>query len=248
MERKRITAMKTRIKPVVSGKYAAAQGFTPGFVVTDRGLRLSRVRMLATVVDKFMSETGKFASITLDDGTDTIRAKMFNGVSIFDSVPVGGIVDIIGKIKEYQGEIYLIPEVIKSIDDPNWEILRELELRKIDGEWEEKRKIVFEHQKQATDLAELKRMMKERFEISSQDVESICQSSGETEDAEEDPRKTTKDVVLSLISQIDKGEGCDYSELIEKSGLSEDLLDAAVNDLLEEGVCFEPRPGRIKKL
>ena len=248
MEKKRITAIKTRIRPIVTAKYIAAQGFNPAYVTTNRGMRLSRVRILATIVDKFLSENGKFASVTLDDGTDTIRAKAFNAVSIFEKVNNGDMADVVGKIKEYEGEIYLISEVVKKIDDPNWEILRELELRAIDNEWETKRKTVFEYQKQTTDLAELKSVMKERFAISAQDVESICQSQDVTEEAEEDPRKTTKDVVLNLINQIDIGEGCEYSELIEKSGLSENLIDSAVNDLLEEGVCFEPRPGKIKRL
>ncbi|MBI2075957.1 MAG: hypothetical protein HYT72_01775 [Candidatus Aenigmarchaeota archaeon] len=247
MERKRITTMKTRIKPIAGGRYVAAQGFTPGYVITSTGMRLSRVRILATIVDKFLSESGKFASITLDDGTETIRAKAFNAVSIFNDVASGSVIDVIGKIKEYEGEIYLIPEVVKKVGDPNWEILRELELRAIDNEWDDKRKTVFEYQKQTADLAELKRVMKERFAILPQDVESICQSQ-DAEEPQEEPHKTTKDVILNLINRIDSGEGCDYSELIEKSGLSEDLIDSAVNDLLEEGVCFEPRPGKIKRL
>ena len=247
MEKKRITAIKTRIRPIVTAKYTAAQGFNPAYVTTNRGMRLSRVRILATIVDKFLSGNGKFASVTLDDGTDTIRAKAFNAVSIFEKVNNGDMADVVGKIKEYEGEIYLISEVVKKIDDPNWEILRELELRAIDNEWETKRKTVFEYQKQTTDLAELKSVMKERFAISPQDVESICQSQ-DAEEPQEEPHKTTKDVVLNLINEIDSGDGCDYSELIEKSGLSEELIDSAVNDLLEEGVCFEPRPGKIKRL
>ena len=115
MERKRMTAVKARINAIMAGKYNAAQGFTPGYVLTTMGQRLSRVRILATVVDKFVSENKRFASITLDDGSETIRCKMFNATSIFDGIDAGTIVDVFGKVKEYQGEVYIIPEVIRAM-------------------------------------------------------------------------------------------------------------------------------------
>ncbi len=247
MERKRMTAVKARIKSLTSGKFNPAQGFTPGYVMTGTGQRISRVRVLATVVDKFISESKRFASITLDDGTDTIRCKMFNATSIFDSSDVGKIVDVIGKLKEYQGELYVVPELVRAIDDVNWELLRELEIRAAEKKREERRKLVFEHQKQVSDMEELKKFMFERFGIAPQDVEDIAQSSVE-EQPEEEPDNKAKDTVLKFISELDIGEGCDYAELLEKSGLKEDVIDSAINELLVEGVCFEPKPGKIKKL
>jgi len=248
MERKRMTAIKARIKSITSGKYAAAQGFTPGYVLTTLGQRLSRVRVLATVVDKFVSENKRFASITLDDGSDTIRCKMFNATAIFDGIETGTTVDVFGKVKEYQDEVYIIPEVIKVAEDPNWELLRELELRSSEGEFGEKRRLVFEHQKQVSDMEELKKFIYERFAVQPQDVEAIVQSADIEELQEEEPNKKAKDTILKFIVDLDHGEGCDYSELLEKSGLKEDVIDSAINELLGEGVCFEPKPGKIKKL
>lgn len=243
-----MTAIKARIKAIMAGKYTPAQGFTPGYVLTTMGQRLSRVRILATVVDKFVSENKRFASITLDDGSDTIRCKMFNATSIFDGIDVGKIVDVFGKVKEYQGEVYIVPEVVKTLEDPNWEVLRELELRTSERDFGEKRRLVFLHQKQVSDMEELKKFMFERFAVQPQDVEAIVQSSDTEELQEEDPNKKAKDTVLKFIVDLDKGEGCDYAELLEKSGLREDVIDSAINELLEEGMCFEPKPGRIKKL
>ena len=54
-EKKRLTALKTSIGPIIKGKYIAQEGFEPNFVQTEHG-RLSRVRVLGTVVDKFVSE------------------------------------------------------------------------------------------------------------------------------------------------------------------------------------------------
>lgn len=98
MEKKRITSVKTKISAITKGKYVAQEGFDPSYVLSNLGQRLSRVRVCATVVDKFLSDTGKFAAVTLDDGTDTIRTKVFNAVSMFEDISVGNIVDVIARV------------------------------------------------------------------------------------------------------------------------------------------------------
>ena len=241
MEKKRISSVKTRIKSIATGRYVPQDGFNPNYVLSTNGIRLSRVRIIATVVDKFLAESGKFASITIDDGTDTIRVKVFNAVSMYDNIGVGSEVDVIARVKEYQGEIYLTPEIITVVEDSNFQLLRELELRLQEKNLENKRKIILEHQKQTSDMTELERVMRERFGIQSEEVEALLQS-------QEEPVADKKDEVLKLIEKMDEGNGCDYSELIEASGLPEDVIDPIVNDLLSSGVCFEPRPGKIKKL
>ncbi len=244
MEMKRLTSIKTNIFDITSGRYVVLPGFESNYVLTNDGRRLSRVRILATIVDKFLSESGKYAAMTLDDGTDTIRAKAFNIVSVFDPFLPGDIVDFIGKVREYNGELYLTPEIIRKVGDPNYEILRELEIRKDKMEWNMKRETVSSYQKNVSDVAELKRMLKERLGISPQDVEAILQ----TEQEVQPEQIETKETVLKLISELDKDGGCDYSELMQKSGIEEDVLDSIINEILEEGICFEPRPGKIKKL
>lgn len=247
MEKKRLTAMKARISQVTAGKYVVQPGFESNYVLTSAGIRVSRVRLLGTVVDKFLSETGRFATITLDDGTDTIRAKVFNAVSQFDTVQVGDTVDLVGKVREYQGELYVLPEIIRKTDTLNMEILRELELRASEQTMKKKREIIEEYSRQTSDLTELQRLLKERFGIGPKEVESVMQSEVKEEEQSAEMVQT-KDAVLQLIAQLDSGGGCDYAELMEKAGLEEAMLDSVVNELLEDGICFEPRPGKIKKL
>ncbi len=241
MEKKRISSIKTRIKQITGGRYVPQDGFNPNFVLAPNGTRLSRVRIAATVVDKFLAESGKFSSITLDDGTETIRAKVFNVVSMYDSIGVGSEVDIIARVKEYQGEIYLAPEIITVLEDSNFALLRELELRLQEKSMENKRKLILGHQKQTADIGELERLMKERYGIQPEEVEAVLQT-------QEEPVSDKKDEVVKLIEKLDQVGGCDYSELMAASGLPEDVLDSIVNELLSEGTCFEPRPGKIKKL
>lgn len=244
MEKRRITTVKTKIKPITSGQFFKQEGFEPNYVLTNYGQRLSRIRVLATVADKFLSGTGKFAAITIDDGTDTIRVKVFNAVSMFENIGAGDIIDIIGRVKEYNGEIYLAPEIIAKVE-PDFELLRELEIRNQENELRKKRELVFSYRNQVSDLSELSRMMKERFGLEEADTESILQTAGREE---EKPEVDVKDTVLRLIEKLDSGNGCDYSDLLNTSNLAEEMVDSVVNELLSEGTCFEPRPGKIKKL
>jgi hypothetical protein len=144
-------------------------------------------------------------------------------------------------VKEYQGEIYLAPEIITAVEDPNMQLLRELELRLQDNETEKKRKIILEHQKQTSDMTELERLMRERFGLQPEEVEALLQ-------IQEEPEDDKKTELLKLIEKLDEGIGCDYADIIKASGLPEDVIDSVVNELLSEGSCFEPRPGKIKKL
>lgn len=245
MEKKRLTAVKARIRQISGGRYVAQEGFNPNYVITQDGIRLSRVRILATVVDKFTAESGKFASVTLDDGTDTIRAKIFSALSMYENLNVGDVAHVIGRVKEYQGEVYLMPEVITKCEDPNAELLFELEIREQGERWRKKRQVVLEHKDQASDLNELKRFMRERFGVQEEEVEDIL-ASHETEELPEE--KNAKEKIIKLIADLDKGQGCDYTELIEQAGIGEESVESIINELLEEGVCFEPRPGKIRKL
>ena len=242
MEKQRLTALKTRIKPIIEGKYVKQEGFEPNYVAAD-GRHYSRIRVLGTVVDKFKSETKSFSSITIDDASGTIRAKAFNS-NILDDVEKGDIVDAIGKVKEYQEEIFFTPEVMRKVE-PNWVILRELELREDEGTLQQKKKLIEEIRKETSDVEELK-MVAAQKGMSEQEVEQLVESPEEEPEQPADNEATDK--VLKLIEENDSGQGCDYSVLIEKSGLDEEALDKAINKILEEGTCFEPRPGKIKKL
>lgn len=238
-----MTAIKTKIKSLVNGTFVKREGFESNYVLSADGMRLSRVRILATVVDKFISDDRRFASITLDDGYDTVRARVFTAVSMFDDVQHGDIIDLFGKVREYDGEIYVMPELIAKINDPNLEILRELELRKQEEEMQAKIKQIFAYQKQVSDLEELKKLVSTNLGIPEEDVETLTKSEQETVEESKDKEK-----ILELIGSLDKGDGCEYAELLETAGMPEDVVDSMINELLTDGDCFEPRPGKIKKL
>ena len=247
-ERKRLPAYKVRSSAIMGGKYIHNEGLAPKYVITKDGQRLTRVRMMATVVNKFISQDRKFYSATLDDGTETIRAKAF-GSLILDPINIGDIVDVIGKIRQYNEEVYIIAETVWK-SDANFELLRDMEIKLSAKEWEQKRLTVATYAKQTTDVNELKKLCSE-FGITPDEVESIMESQetfAEDISKAEADKTAIKQRVLELIAKYDAGEGCDYGQLIETAGLEENVLDSMIQELLDEGTCFEPRPGKIKKL
>lgn len=244
--KKRMTAKKARIIDIVKGRYTPAEGMKSGYILTPYGMKVSRARVMSTVVSKFVSEDKNFASVTLDDGTETIRAKSFGSTKFFDNVNLGDSVDVIGKVREYADEIYIVPEIVIKIVDPNFESLRRLELVKQYMDWKRKSGIISEALKK---YQPDKVMEAVRGEMNSEDAESLLEflsapiATEEKKDASEEAKK----VVLNIITELDKGDGVTYQELMTKSAVDEKTFDKVVNDLLEEGTCYEPRPGQLKK-
>ena len=198
---KRQVATKVRIESLSSGKIIEKGGRK--FLETKYGEELSRVRVMATVVGKFISEDSKFASITLDDGTDTIRGKGWQDISLIEALSIGDLIDLIGKVREYNDEIYLVPEIIQKIEDPNLELLRKLELQK-----------KFKDQKPA-------------------DIKEVAKE---------------VDIRQEVIKLIESKKEVAYTEILKAFPDQKEQIEAIIDDLLGGGICYEPTPGKIRKI
>lgn len=208
----RMTAKKTYVSDIVNGEWVKKEGMEPSFVVSPSGDEISRARILGTVVSRFLAEDGNFASFTIDDTTETIRAKTFKTIKPIDGFEVGNLVDLIGKVREYNGEIYIIPEIIRKIEDPNIELLRKLEIMKRPGA-----------EKPGTPISK--------------------QSKPNVE------KKDDKDLRKEILKFIDNQEdGVEYGKILENVKGKESEIESVVNEILAEGICYEPTPGKIKKI
>jgi RPA family protein len=222
----RMTAKKVRISELMNGKWVKREGMEPSFIITDSGEKVSRARLLGTVVSRFLAEDGNFGSITLDDGTDTIRAKTFKTVKPVDDFSVGDLVDLIGKVREYNGEVYIIPEVITGVQDPNLEILRRLEL--IKKSREQKGKPSEASPEEQADA-----------------VKPGPAQEGDSGEKKEDDTELRKEVLGVIESDP---EGVEYKTIMEKVNAPEARVESVLNEILAEGICYEPTPGRVKKI
>lgn len=249
VELKRMTAIKTEIVSITNGKFIKGDGLTSSFVITKLGQKVSRARILASVIDKFVSSDRTYANIALDDGTGTIRAKVFQDISVLDNIDIGDKIEIIGRLRSYADEVYIVPEIVQKIEIEDFLKLRKLEIKKQEIELKKKYQIVSDLQKKVSDLEELKRLAKRKFRINPEEVEAILLSKEMfSEQTIEEEVKNKKEEIIKLIEKLDTGSGCEYSLLMRESGLKEDLLERIINELLNEGICFEPRPGIIKLL
>lgn len=236
--------VKARISDIINGKFVRKEGFEPSYVLTELGQRISRAKIIGTIVDKFMSDDGNYSSVTVDGDTSSIRVKAFReDVNIFDNLELGDMVVVIGKVREYADENYIIPEIVKKLADPNYESLHRLEVLK---QMIKQKKITETIDKEKDNFAnfeELRDYIVKKHRVDSQTVESIL----ETMTEKETEKKDYKPLVLETIEKMDEGEGVEIIKLMQESRLPENVFEEVMNELLTEGVCYEPSPGAVKR-
>jgi len=129
--RERMTAVRASISDITNGSFSDDNG---SHVISPFGVELRRVAIVGFVVNKFYREgddTGKkrFESITVDDGTDTIGVKVWGeeDASLLEGVKESILALVIGKIRKYNDEVYLTPEIVRELTDPNYMSLHLME-------------------------------------------------------------------------------------------------------------------------
>ena len=245
-QQKRQTAKLVDFNHLNSGKYFQREGFEPNFLLTPEGRRISRARTVATVVDRFINDDETYGSLTLDDGNDTLQVKFFNELELMDGLETGDVLEVVGKVREYQGQIYLDGEILREVR-PEKELLHQLRLEKRKEEWNQIRDTVEQLNESGKSHDEIEKEM--AGTLTADEVDSVLQSFNEKfeENSEEGLENIERDV-LDAIQELDDGDGADYSDILDEVDEPEDKLEDTVNSLLSEGTCYEPKPGKIKKL
>jgi len=235
---KRLTAKKVRISDIVNGKYFPGnrEHMRPSFVITPFGEKISRVNIIATITDSFISDDSNYASITIDDNSDAIRAKAFReDVKMFEGLQRGELVIVIGKVKEYQNEVYINAEVVRAVE-PNYETSRRLEILE---QLNERKKSIDNLRKIKSRLAE-------------EDLKEYAKKLGLAEEALEvvfeKKEPDYKPKILDVIASLDDGTGVEIVKLFEISKLPDNVIERAVDELLAEGYLYEPSPGKFRKV
>jgi len=130
---KRNTAFKLRIGDILRGKTIleeAGEGERQRFRFLELGGKeIIRVNVIANVIDRFESEgEKKFSSFTVDDGSGQLRIRMFGeDVNKFSDIGQGDTIMVIGNLRFFNNEIYVLPEIIRK-KDPRFLLVRKLEL------------------------------------------------------------------------------------------------------------------------
>lgn len=223
--RQRQTAYKLRIGDLIRGEYFAREGLEPNYIKIGEK-EISRVNIIATVVNDFSNEEGSYSTITLDDGSGNIQIRAWKeDVNLISNIKLGDIVMIIGKPKSYNDQIYLIPEIIKKLDNPLWIKLRNLELGKSEPIEKEVTKKVNSYL---------------QVEQTASVVEEMIE--------EGDNSQNSRQKILNTIENLDFKEGAELSEVIKVSGVKEKEAMAMIDELLKEGEIYQIKAGRLKIL
>src|SRR3989344_922929 len=129
----RLTAYKVWVSDLVTSPYIKMSGEFESNYVEVKEKQVSRVNIIGTIVNKLESGDKNYTSLVLDDGSEQIRIKAWReDVKIIERFNIGECVLVIGKVKNYNDETYILPEIVKQIDI-NWELSRKLELLKSYG-------------------------------------------------------------------------------------------------------------------
>ncbi|MEM3405747.1 MAG: OB-fold nucleic acid binding domain-containing protein [Candidatus Pacearchaeota archaeon] len=196
---KRAIAYKVRISDILKEK-PILDGEKFLYVPFD-GKQLIRVNVVANIIDKFESESEekKYLSFTIDDASSQIRLKIFgNDIEKFKEFSTGDTIVVIGTLRYFNNEIYIIPEIIKK-KEPSYLLIRKLELEKT-------RKI---DKKEILDLREK---------------------------------------ILEMIKNEDDNGGIDLDKIILEIKNDPETINKEIIKLLEEGIIYEPRPGKVRIL
>lgn len=199
-QRKRNIAYKLTIGDVLKGVPMMEEGRFLFLELGDK--KVVRVNILANCVDKYIQEGEKqFASLTVDDASGQLKLKAFGeDIGPLKDIMQGDTLQIIGNMREWNGELYMIPEVIKKVD-VRWLLVRKLEIQN-----------------------ERKNM------------------------PTEESGSSLKNDIMQKIKDAEGDGGIDVDAMIMDIKANPDSINAEVKKLLEEGLIYEPRPGRMRYL
>jgi RPA family protein len=173
--------------------------------------KIIRINVIANIIDKYVSEgERRYATVTIDDASGQIRIKVFGeDVSMLEDISQGDTIAVIGVLRSYNRDIYILPEIIKKVD-PRYLLVRKLEL---EG----------------------------KGAIKKQEVK--------TEQTGQPQILDTRDLIIELIKTGADMGGVSTEEIILKiKSASPEVINSEIIKLLEDGMIYEPRPGKVRWL
>jgi len=201
---KRNIAYKLRIGDILIGK-PIFDGERLAFLELGNK-KIIRVNIIGNIVDKYDGEgEKKYSFLTLDDGSGQVPVRSFGeNVDKFKSFQQGQTVVVIGVLRSFNNETYILPEIIRE-QDPKYLLVRKLEIEK-------ERMQGFQPVKREQMIA-------------------------------------IKDRILEKIKKSEEDGGVEVDKIIfELRETSPEIINQEIKKMLEEGIIFEPRPGKLRWL
>ena len=189
--------------------------------------KISRVNLIANVVDRYSGDSRPYVALTLDDSSGNIRVKAFaDSITLLSDINIGDTILIVGMLRSFNDEIYITPEIVKIVE-PKWALIRRLELTKEYGLFKnefEPKYVNPQEKAEAADVEAAEIIEKEKIDLS----------------------ESPKSSILKKIKE--NAEGMDIEKLILELKISMDEINKAIKELIAEGEIYEPRPGYLRSL
>ena len=219
----RQTAYKLWIAEIVHADYMPGEGEWDPNYLDVKGLKVTRVNMLGVVTNIFSHPNNDYGSVLIEDGTEAIAIRTFKeDTKQLADYHIGDTIMVIGRPRQYQNEIYIIPEILKKVDNPAWLKLRKVELAQTRGTitiQQPQKKIIHEEREQREEHIAL--------------------------DAQKSGTETTRQKILNTLEK--QGDaGMDIDVLIQQVSADEGEAEKMIEDLIKEGEIYMARPGVLK--
>lgn len=229
---KRFTAKKVSAEDIIRSNFREEENT----LVINESKEAKRIRLMATVIKKFISDDEKYGFLVLDDSTETVRTKAFReDVNRIKSIGEGDIIDLIGRIDKYEDEVYIRPEIVKRIENPSWVLVRKLELLEGNGG----------HMK---DKKESQAQLEGNKEQEKEKTKKLTEEKSKREPEEEvvvDEVKTPEEEIYGFLNEKNKAG---FDELVKEFDYDEEKIKDILKNLMQDGRVFEPRKKVYKSL
>ena len=215
---KRHVAFKLRISDLFRGNIIVNDRFR---CVEIGDKKIIRVNIIANVIDKFFSQGETvYAGITLDDASGQIRVKSFGeDTSKLNKVDIGDTVKVIGVLRYFNNELYILPEILIKVDS-KWLVVRKLELSKGNEKLEKQEYYMYENNKNREKIGAY--------------IES------------EELKNKIREKILEILKKNE--EGINVDKIIIDLEFDVDKINSVITEMLENAEIYEPQPGRIRLL
>jgi RPA family protein len=117
----RKAAKKLHVSDIHNSTYIKRPGWEPSGVITRYG-EISRVYVMGIIVS---IEDNTFL---LDDGSGNISIRFFETQDM-SKYALGDLMIVIGRPREWESSKYIVPEIVRKVDDKRWYELHQLELK-----------------------------------------------------------------------------------------------------------------------
>lgn len=219
----RQTAYKVWISQIVSSEFVVTNDeWSPNYFLLGNK-KVSRVNIIANVVLKYESQNSEYINLTIDDGSSNIRIKAWkDDARVLRSINIGDLALLIGRIRKFNDEIYISPEIVKKLDNLDFARLRIIELKRLYGE-------------------DILKVPREESSVVQEDSKMY-----EEELIEFGSPLNKRQKILSLIESMDSEKGVDVFDIINSSKMALSEAQSILSELIRDGEVFEISSNKIK--